>query len=67
MCISMCTLSLMSCASYYASNRDKMYLKSKNGVALVVPPPLSTNNLGYFYNLPPQNQKGTVNIKPPTL
>lgn len=64
-CVSLSSLLLASCSSHYASNRDNLYLKSRNGVALVVPPPMTTGNLGYFYNLPLQTQDASVDIKPP--
>lgn len=59
--------SLASCSSHYASNAGKVYLKSRNGPDLVVSPPLTTANLGYFYNLPPQTQNAKVSIRPPTV
>lgn len=54
---------LTSCAS----NGDQTYLKSRNGPDLVVPAPLTKSNMGYFYNLPLQNQDARVSIEPPTL
>ena len=41
---------LAACSSRYDNSGEQRYLASKNGVALVVPAPLTTTNLGYFYN-----------------
>lgn len=60
-------LCLTACSSYYASNADTKYLKSTNGPDLVVPPPMTKANLGYFYNLPPQTQDANVSIEPPSV
>lgn len=59
-------LILCSCASQYASNRDKQYLASRNGKQLVVPPPLTTSNISHFYDLPQNNKSAAVSIAPPT-
>ena len=61
------SLWLVSCSSHYASNAETNYLKSRNGPELVVPPPMTTANMGYFYNLPAQNEDARVSIKPPTV
>jgi hypothetical protein len=58
-------LGLTACSSFYSSNADKRYLSSKNGPSLVVPPPMTTENISYFYNLPSQNQNARVSVKPP--
>ena len=58
---------LTACSSYYASNAETNYLKSHNGPDLVVPSPLTKTNMGYFYNLPPQNQNAVVSVVPPTV
>ncbi|WP_133127980.1 hypothetical protein [Legionella nagasakiensis] len=58
-------LLLSACASYYSSNGEKKYLESRNGLNLVVPPPLTSANISHFYDLPPQNQNPRVNIEPP--
>ena len=60
-------LFLTACSSYYASNAETNYLKSRNGPELVVPPPETATNIGYFYNLPSQNQDARVSIKPPRV
>ncbi len=61
------SISLVACSSFYASNAEKGYLKSRNGIKLVVPKPLTSANMGYFYNLPEQNQDARASIKPPTV
>ena len=58
-------LVLSACSGRYSSNGESLYLKSRNGVMLNVPPPLSKENISDFYNLPPQNQDATVRITPP--
>jgi len=42
-------------------------MKSRNGPDLVVLPPMTKANLGYFYSLPQQNQNAQVNIDPPAV
>lgn len=49
------------------NNDDQSYLKSQNGPPLVVPNPMTTTNLGYFYHLPTQNQDARVSIEPPIV
>lgn len=61
------SLWLTACSSYYASNAESIYLNSRNGPDLVVPSPLTKSNMGYFYNLPLQNQDAKVSIVPPTV
>ncbi|WP_078061476.1 hypothetical protein [Legionella saoudiensis] len=58
-------LVLTACSSRYSSNGESLYLKSRNGVHLEVPPPLTKENISDFYNLPPQNQDARVSIAPP--
>ena len=58
---------LAACSSRYDNSGEQRYLASKNGATLVVPSPLTTTNLGYFYNLPPQNQDARISIKPPSV
>jgi uncharacterized lipoprotein len=60
-------LALSSCASRYASNGEQLYLGSRNGQTLVVPPPLSSSNISHFYDLPQQPNNATVSITPPTV
>ncbi|KTD12205.1 hypothetical protein [Legionella jamestowniensis] len=57
---------VLSACSNYASNGEALYLRSKNGQKLVVPPPLTDNNISHFYDLPAQNQNAMVNIAPPS-
>ena len=40
-------------------------MTSRNGLLLVVPPPLTRSNIGDFYDLPVQNQNVRVRIAPP--
>lgn len=59
---------LTACTSKYSTNGENLYLKSRNGPNLVVPPPLSTSNLSSFYRLPDQsNPNPRVSILPPTI
>ena len=58
-------LALCGCSGRYASNGENLYLKSRNGETLEVPPPLTRANISDFYNLPPQNQDARVSIAPP--
>ena len=58
---------LMGCSSHYDSSGEQRYLSSRNGAQLVVPAPLTTTNLSYFYNLPSQNQDARISIQPPTV
>ena len=62
----MCAMLVLSaCSGRYSSNGESLYLKSRNGAKLEVPPPLTRANISDFYNLPPQNQAAKVNIAPP--
>ncbi len=58
------SLLLTACSAQYTSNGEQQYLKSRNGVGLVVPPPLSTANISDFYDLPLQKQDAKVSIVP---
>lgn len=58
-------LVLPACSSKYASNGENLYLNSKNGTKIVVPPPLTSANISGFYDLPPQTQDARVSIVPP--
>lgn len=60
-------LSLMACSSRFDNSGEQRYLSSRNGMQLVVPSPLTTENIGYFYNLPAQTQDARVTIQPPTV
>ena len=59
------TLVLSACSSRYSSNGENLYLQSRNGVKLEVPPPLTKAYLSNFYDLPSQNQNARVSIAPP--
>lgn len=63
-CLMLCSFVLMSC-SKYSSNGENLYLQSKNGQKVEVPPPLTSSNISNFYDLPEQTQDPKVNIQPP--
>ena len=56
---------LTACHIKYTSNGENQYLKSRNGVDIVVPPPLTPNDMSHFYDLPPQQQNAQITIEPP--
>lgn len=56
---------ILSACSRYASNGEHLYLGSRNGQPIIVPPPLTSGNISHLYDLPPQNQNATVSIVPP--
>ncbi|ASQ46634.1 hypothetical protein [Legionella clemsonensis] len=56
---------VLPACSNYASNGEALYLRSKNGQSLVVPPPLTDNNISHFYDLPAQSKNAKVGIAPP--
>ena len=56
---------LAACNIKYTSNGEHQYLQSRNGVDIVVPPPLTANNISHFYDLPPQPENAQVSIEPP--
>ncbi|WP_237759013.1 hypothetical protein [Legionella birminghamensis] len=56
---------LFSACSRYASNGENLYLGSHNGPSLNVPPPLTSENISHFYDLPDQRQNAQVSIVPP--
>lgn len=63
-----CSLSLIllsACSSRYASNAETQYLKSRNGNALVVPPPMTNTNISHFYDLTQGRENVMVSIIPP--
>ena len=63
--VSLVALLLASC-SQFASNGDKLYLRSKNGPGVSVPPPMTDTNISHFYYLPAQPKKSsTVGVEPP--
>lgn len=55
---------LVACANY-TSVGEKYYLQSRNGMTVVVPPPLTDSNISHFYDLPPQTMNPEVRITPP--
>lgn len=59
-----CVLVLTGC-SRYSSNGESLYLQSRNGQKVEVPPPLTSSNLSSFYDLPEQTQNAKVSIEPP--
>ncbi len=61
-----CVLLLTAC-SKYSTNGENLYLQSRNGAKLEIPPPLTRANINDFYNLPVQNQNAMVNIEPPVV
>lgn len=56
---------VLPACSNYSSNGEALYLRSNNGQALVVPRPLTDNNISRFYDLPAQNKNAMVSIAPP--
>lgn len=54
-----------ACTTKYATNGENLYLKSKNGIRVSVPPPLTSSNISPFYDLPAQTQNAKVSISPP--
>lgn len=63
--IILATLILAACSARYSSNGENLYMKSRNGEKIEVPPPLTKANISNFYDLPPQNQSAQVSIVPP--
>ena len=63
----MLSLLMAACSTKYTSNGEQQYLKSRNGVNVVVPPPLTAANISHFYDLPSQDQGAQVSIEPPTV
>jgi uncharacterized lipoprotein len=58
-------LMLAGCSAQYTSNGEQQYLHGRNGVNLVVPPPLTSENISHYYDLPPQNQDARIGVEPP--
>lgn len=56
---------LLAGCSKYSSNGENLYLQSRNGQKVAVPPPLTSANISNFYDLPEQTQDPRVNIEPP--
>lgn len=57
-------LALSACSSPYSSTGETQYMQSRNGTMVVVPAPLTSKNISYFYVLPEQNQNANVSIVP---
>lgn len=55
----------VSGCSNYASNAESVYLQSHNAAIVDAPAPLTSSNVGHFYDLPQQNQVAAVSIVPP--
>jgi uncharacterized lipoprotein len=58
-------ITLTACSSANWNNDEHSYLKNRNGALIEVPRPLTSSNLGHFYDLPPQTQDPRVSISPP--
>ncbi len=63
-CLALGLLALVSC-SKYSSNGESLYLQSRNGQKVEVPPPLTSSSISNFYDLPEQTQNAKVNVEPP--
>jgi uncharacterized lipoprotein len=57
-------LNLSACHGYF-SNGEDFYLRSRNGVKVAVPPPLTNATISSFYDLPPQTEDPRVSTAPP--
>jgi uncharacterized lipoprotein len=64
-CFAIVVLALSACSSRYSSTGESVYLQSRNGEKINVPPPLTSANISSFYDLPAQNENARVNISPP--
>jgi uncharacterized lipoprotein len=60
-------LLLAACSQQYTGIGENRYLQGRNGVNLVVPPPLTETNISHFYDLPKQNLSEPVSIVPPKV
>jgi uncharacterized lipoprotein len=60
-------LLLAGCSQQYTGIGENRYLQCRNGVNLVVPPPLTDTNISHFYDLPNQNLSEPVSIAPPNI
>lgn len=63
--IFICFCLLGACASEYSSSAEKAYLKANNAVNLVVPAPLSHQEISHYYDLPDPTGAAGVSILPP--
>lgn len=55
---------LTSCAQYLKNNND-LSMRSRNGTKLVVPPPLTSDQISSYYDLPTQYQAAQISLAPP--
>lgn len=58
---------LVSCTTKYATNGENIYLRADNGASLVVPAPLTTDNISHYYDLPQRPENPRVDISLPTV
>jgi uncharacterized lipoprotein len=58
-------LFVLTGCSKYSSNGENLYLQSRNGQKIEVPPPLTRSNLSNFYDLPAPSQDPKIHIDPP--
>jgi len=58
-------LGILAGCSKYSGNAESLYLNSHNGPSIEVPPPLTSANIGHFYDLPQEYQSAIVDIEPP--
>jgi len=61
----MVVLGLTACAPHYFSNSANTVLQSRNGEKLLVPPPLTSEHLSSYYDLPAQTQPAKISTAPP--
>lgn len=54
-----------ACSSRYSSSGEHLYLRSQNGPNLVIPAPLTTENISHFYDLPSVIGNPNISIVPP--
>lgn len=59
------SLGLTACASQYLTHHENIVAQSRNGEKLIVPPPLTSERLSSYYDLPAQTQVTKVSVAPP--
>lgn len=59
------SLGLTACASQYVTQQSNKVAQSRNGKKLVVPPPLTSERLSFYYDLPAQTQVTKISVAPP--
>lgn len=69
LCCSFVLIGLLGgCTSQFATNGEKLYMYSKNGPGVNIPPPLTDANISPFYNLPTRDNRNLgVSIAPPVV